>query len=179
MMPAEGAANSPTVRGEITVRPATAADLPFLWDMLFEAAAVSPAMRALGKEAALARPENQKYLAAWGREGDAAVVAFDALGLPCGAAWYRLFPEAAPGYGFVAPDIPDLAIGVSPDARGQGVGTLLLKALLADARANHFVRMSLSVDRENPARTLYERLGFHDAGVSDPDDSSITLIATL
>jgi GNAT superfamily N-acetyltransferase len=156
-----------------------AADLPFLWDMLFAAAAVSPAMRALGKEVALARPENQKYLAAWGRAGDAAVVAFDTLGQSRGAAWYRLFPEAAPGYGFVGPDIPELSIGVDAEARGQGVGTLLLKALLADARAHHFKRMSLSVDRANPARILYERLGFHDAGVSDPDDSSITLIATL
>src|SRR6185437_12308747 len=98
------------------------------------------------------RPEKQKYLAAWGRAGDAAVVAIDGTGQPCGAAWYRLFPEEAPGYGFVAPDIPDLAIGVSPEARGQGVGTLLLKALLADARAHQFQRISLSVDRQNPAR---------------------------
>jgi ribosomal protein S18 acetylase RimI-like enzyme len=178
-MQAEAAAGRPTVRGEITVRPATADDLPFLWDMLFEAAAVSPSMKALGKEAALAQPANQKYLAEWGRAEDAAVVAIDAAGLPCGAAWYRLFPETEPGYGFVAPNIPELSIAVSAEARGQGVGTLLLAALLATARSHQFDRMSLSVDRENPARTLYERLGFRDAEVSDPDDSSITLIAML
>ncbi len=161
------------------MRPATTADLPFLWDMLFEAAAVSEAMRALGKKAALAQPENQKYLAAWGRVGDAAVVAVDSAELPYGAAWYRLFPEPAPGYGYVAPDIPELSIGVSAEARGRGVGTLLLQALLADARARGFKRISLSVDRQNPARGLYEGLGFRDAGVSEADDSSITLIATL
>src|SRR6185312_1042073 len=105
-MPPEDSALLRTASGEITVRSATSADLPFMWDMLFEAA-VSPVMRALGKEAALARPEKQKYLAAWGRAGDAAVVAIDGTGQPCGADWYRLFPEEAPGYGFVAPDIPD------------------------------------------------------------------------
>jgi ribosomal protein S18 acetylase RimI-like enzyme len=147
--------------------------------MLFEATAVSPVMRALGKEAALAQPANQKYLSAWGRLGDTAVVAVDGAGQSCGAAWYRLFPEAAPGYGFVAPGIPELTIGVSAKTRGQGVGTLLLRALLATARAQHLARMSLSVDRRNPARALYERLGFRDAGISDSADSSITLVATL
>jgi ribosomal protein S18 acetylase RimI-like enzyme len=172
-------ANTPPARGEIIVRPAKADDLPFLWDMLFEAAAVSPTMRALGKEAALAQPANQKYLVAWGRPGDAAVVAVDAIGRRYGASWYRLFPKAAPGYGFVAPEIPELTIGVSAAARGQGVGTQLLRSLLDTARAQSFQRLSLSVDRQNPARALYERLGFHDAGISDPDDSSVTLVAIL
>lgn len=172
-------ANTPPVRGEIIVRPAKGDDLPFLWDMLFEAAAVSPTMRALGKEAALALPANRKYLAAWGRAGDAAVVAVDAAGRRYGAAWYRLFPKAAPGYGFIAAEIPELTIGVSAAARGQDVGTRLLRALLDTARAHSFERLSLSVDRQNPARALYERLGFHDAGISDPDDSSVTLIANL
>ena len=35
---------------------------------------------------------------------------------------------AAPGYGYVADDIPELAIGVYPEFRGQRVGSLLLGA---------------------------------------------------
>ncbi len=163
----------------VTVRPATPVDVPFLWDMLFEAVAVSPTMRALGKEAALAQPVNQKYLADWGRAGDAAVVAVDPSGQPLGAAWYRLFPIEAPGYGFVAPEIPELTIGVRATVRGHGIGTQLLQALLTTAWAHHYGRISLSVDRHNPARALYERLGFHDAGISGPDETSVTLIATL
>jgi GNAT superfamily N-acetyltransferase len=153
----------------LTVRPASLADMPFLRDMLWEAAAVSAAMRALGKEAALALPSVSKYLDDWGRPGDAAVV----------VAWYRLFPAGTGSYGFVAPDIPELSIGVAAGARGHGVGTALLRALLDMARAQGFNQMSLSVDRRNPARALYERLGFRDAGVSAPDDTSITLIAVL
>lgn len=53
---------------------------------------------------------------------------------------------------------------VMPQARGQGVGTALLRThqLLAAYRQ---VPLSLLVDRQNPrAHALYQRLGFHDHG---------------
>ena len=161
-----------------SVRLVTPDDEPFLWDMGWEATAVDDGMRALGREQAFSRPEVRKYLAGWGRPGDAGVVAVDAAGNRLGAAWYRLFPAHDPGYGFVAADIPELAIGVAAAARGQGVGGALLDALLALARDQGWRAVSLSVDRANPARRLYERKGFRDAGVSLLTDSSITLIAT-
>jgi len=163
----------------VTVRLASLADMPFLRDMLWEATAVSATMRARGKEAALALPSVSKYLDNWSRPGDAAVVAVAAPRHHLGASWYRLFPAGAGSYGFVAPDIPELSIGVAAGARGHGVGTALVRALLDRARAQGFNQMSLSVDRQNPARALYERLGFRDAGVSVPEDTSITLIAAL
>jgi len=164
---------------DVTVGPASPKDMPFLRDMLWEATAVDAGMRALGKDAALVLPSVRKYLDGWGRHGDAAVVACAGYGERLGAAWYRLFPSDAGSYGFVAPDIPELSIGVTAAARGHGVGTALLRALLTTARAQGFAQMSLSVDRRNPARALYERLGFHDARVVAPEDTSITLIAAL
>lgn len=163
----------------VALKLASLEDMPFLHDMLWEATAVSPDMRALGKDVALARPSVSKYLEGWGRPGDAALIASAERGDNLGAAWYRLFTATAGSYGFVAPDIPELTIGVIAQARGNGVGAVLLRALLALAREQGFAKMSLSVDRQNPARGLYERLGFHDARVSDPVDSSVTLIATL
>lgn len=162
-----------------TIRPTTPDDVPFLWDMLWEAAAVSPEMRARGKEAALTRPENRKYLAGWGRPGDAGVVAIDQTGQRLGAAWYRRFPVDAPGYGFISPDIPEISIGVVPEARGRGVGGALLEALLALACARGERALSLSVERQNPARALYERHGFRDDGLFDPNDGSVTMIVTF
>ncbi len=161
------------------IRPVQADDLPFLWDMLWEAAAVDAGTRARGKDTALASPWNRKYLDSWGRAGDAGVVALDDGGRYLGAAWYRRFPVEAHSYGFVAPDIPELTIGVSSTARGQGVGGALLRALLDGARARDYATLSLSVDRQNPARALYERHGFRDAGVSPPDDTSVTMVVTL
>jgi GNAT superfamily N-acetyltransferase len=160
-----------------TTRPVQADDLPFLRDMGWEATAVDAGMRAMGKEAALAQPSVRKYLEGWGRPGDAGVVAVDSSGRRLGAAWYRLFPAGAPGYGFIAPDVPELSIGVAEDARGRGVGGALLDALLQTAREQGFRRVSLSVDRRNPALQLYERKGFRDAGISGPAETSVTMIA--
>ena len=154
-------------------------DEPFLWDMGWEATAVDAGMRALGRDVAFAIPHVRHYLDGWGRPDDAGVVAVAPTGQRLGAAWYRLFPETDPGWGFVAADVPELSIGVAIDARGRGVGSAMLDALLALAREEGYRAISLSVDRQNPARRLYERKGFRDAGISDPADSSVTMIAHL
>ena len=49
-----------------------------------------------------------RYVAGWGRRGDAAVVALEG-GFPVGAAWYRLFGRDEPGFGFVEEEIPERA----------------------------------------------------------------------
>ena len=51
----------------------------------------------------------QRYVMTWGRPGDAAVIAYDEAG-NVGAAWYRLFKEREPGYGFVDEQTPELTI---------------------------------------------------------------------
>jgi GNAT superfamily N-acetyltransferase len=162
----------------LEVRLALPDDEPFLWDMAWEATAVDAGMRALGRDAAFAIPHVRRYLAGWGRPGDTAVVAF-VNGQRLGAAWYRLFPADDRGWGFVAVDVPELSIGVVAEARGRGTGSALLDALLALAREQGYPTLSLSVDRQNPARRLYERKGFRDAGISDPTDTSVTMIADL
>jgi ribosomal protein S18 acetylase RimI-like enzyme len=163
----------------VMIRPARPDDEPFLWDMGWEATAVDPGMRALGRDTAFAMPHVRRYLDGWGRVGDAAVIAVTEDGQRVGAAWYRLFPADEPGWGFVAPDVPEISIGVTGTTRGKGVGSALLDALLTRARVQGYRAVSLSVDRQNPAQRLYQRKGFRDAGVSDPTDTSVTMIAYL
>lgn len=164
------------MQSKFMIRPVERGDLAFLWEMLYEAAAVDATMRAMGREKALSQPTNQKYLAGWGRKGDVGKIAINAQGVPLGAAWYRLFPAKAPGYGFVSATIPELTISVHPGARGQGIGGALIEALVSAAAEQGWSALSLSVDRKNPAKQLYERYGFSDAGISQPSDSSVTLI---
>ncbi|HEY7344299.1 MAG TPA: GNAT family N-acetyltransferase [Gaiella sp.] len=156
--------------GKIVVRRGGAQDVRFLRDMLHHAY--------YWKERA---PDNgpgpvARYVKAWGRPGDTAVIAID-KGFPVGAAWYRLFDHDRPGYGFVDERTPELAIAVVPNARGKGVGTALLEALLRDARASGHPTISLSVDRANAgAIELYGRHGFEQVA---EDDDSVTMLAHL
>jgi ribosomal protein S18 acetylase RimI-like enzyme len=50
-------------------------------------------------------------------------------------------------------------IALLPEHRGIGIGTTLLRDLLAEADAAG-KRVTIHVERFNPARRLYERLGF-------------------
>jgi ribosomal protein S18 acetylase RimI-like enzyme len=59
-----------------------------------------------------------------------------------------------------------LDIAVLPDWRGQGIGTRCLQDLLS-AAARRNLPVTLQVAFENPARRLYERLGFVLTGAED------------
>ena len=54
-------------------------------------------------------------------------------------------------------------IALLPGMRGQGVGTLLLEALIAAAAA-HGRALGIFVEKFNPALHLYRRLGFVEIG---------------
>jgi ribosomal protein S18 acetylase RimI-like enzyme len=102
----------------------------------------------------------QLYVKAWGRPGDSAVIAL-LDGFPVGAAWYRLFSREPVGYGFVDQQTPELAVAVVPNARGLGVGSALMRALLERAREDGYSALSLAVDRHNEgAIGLYRQFGF-------------------
>lgn len=160
----------------VKIRPATREDLPFLWEMLYEAAAVSREIRQMGKQKALALPAISHILENFGRKGDFGFVAEMEDKDLVGAIWARLFPEDEKGYGFVSAEIPELAVAVAPEFRGQGVGTKLLENIIKTAQKLNYPALSLSVDRQNRAVRLYQNLGFRDAGVSSETDSSVTMI---
>ena len=114
-----------------------------------------------------------RYVQNWGRPGDAGVVAFDGLNVH-GAAWYRLFSDDEPGFGFVDEQTPELTIAVVPSARGHGTGAELLEALLASAGTDGFAQVSLSA--EDGQTGFYEKHGFHPV---ERDDGTVTMLATL
>jgi ribosomal protein S18 acetylase RimI-like enzyme len=105
----------------------------------------------------------ERYVAGWGRPGDSAFVAIDEF-QPVGAAWYRLFEQDEPGYGFVDEGTPELTIAIVPSRRGKGLGRELLTKLLDQARAEGYPQVSLSVEPDNPAIRLYEEHGFERVG---------------
>lgn len=150
------------------IRAATEADEPFLLDMLHEALFVPPGSPPLPRSV-LTRPELARYVRGFGtRAGDIGVIAEDD-GHPVGAAWVRLLTGAERGFGHVDDQTPELTVAVTQGWRGRGLGTALLRALLA-----RVPRMSLSCDVRNPAMRLYGRLGFQP--VLELDTSTTLLL---
>jgi ribosomal protein S18 acetylase RimI-like enzyme len=147
----------------VNIRPATPEDDGFLRTMLYEAAAWNPDWPRERMIAALADPMLERYHRDWGRPGDSGVIA-ELAGEPVGAAWYRLFTEEEPGYGFVDEKTPELGIAVAPLHRRKGIGETLLRALMVEARQDGFQALSLSVAVHNRSRMMYERVGFTRVG---------------
>lgn len=66
----------------------------------------------------------------------------------------------------VADEIHIITIAVSPECQGQGMGTFLMRHVLAEAAAAGAGRATLEVRESNlAARKLYERLGFSIAAI--------------
>jgi len=157
--PGRRSARPPAIE-DVSIRSAGADDQAFLEQMLAVAAdwRADTAVRTVAE--VLADPAVGHYLDGWPRPGDAGVVAVDATGTPLGAAWYRTFATDDPGYGWVADDVPEVAIGVAAAERGRGIGRRLLEGLAETAAAEGIERLSLSVEVDNPAMRLYLDLGW-------------------
>jgi ribosomal protein S18 acetylase RimI-like enzyme len=169
---------SGAVGPSLAIRPAHEEDEPFLWEMLAEAAH-EPEIQAVRDN-----PDVAKYVEGWGRRPhDLGFVAEYAGGEPAGVAWLRLFVAKGAGFGHVDAETPELAVAVRPECRGSGAGTRLLGRLLEEAAGVGYPAVSLSVRADNPAKRLYERVGFREVEGSEVRNraggTSVTMKADL
>ncbi len=122
-----------------------------------------------GERFTVAQVDADPHLAAYYRTPPAFGLVSTTDDLPTGVVWVTLFPPEAPGYGFVATGVPELSVCVLPGYRGAGLGAGLVEAAIAEARRRSLPALALSVEEGNPARLLYERLGFAPAAsAADP-----------
>ena len=111
---------------DLVIRPAGQDDLEVLWDFLAMAAYEPDA------EAAKAVPRVAKYLVGWQRPGDFGFIA-EQNGEIIGATWARRFSAEELRVPYGDEETPKVSIGVKPNARGQGVGEKLMRALIGEA----------------------------------------------
>ncbi|MBN2776749.1 MAG: GNAT family N-acetyltransferase [Bacteroidales bacterium] len=121
------------------------------------------------------RPELACYYAEFVRDDDICFVAENDNQI-VGAIWTRIFEESNKGYGFVDVHTPELSMSVIENCRNHGIGTNLLKKMLAELKERNYTQVSLSVDTANFAYNLYVKFGF--APVSY-EGRSVTMILKL
>ncbi len=163
------------------IRPLTADDEPFLWQALYYAAHMEEE-GATSPSAAKSDPNLIRYVKDWGqRPGDLGFLALDPHNQqPIGAAWLRLLIGPDQTIAYINDSTPELAIAVLPGYHGKGLGTRLLTHILETARhlntlSTHnpstpptlsIPAIALSVRATNPAKRLYERMGFVVVGTT-------------
>ena len=128
--------------------------------MLFEASYWRQNISKPGFEQGLQRADLKYLLEDWGRKGDTGIIAEDDHNNPIGAAWYRFWTEEKHSYGYISESIPELSLAVSEEWRSKGVGRELIKRLIAKAKNQNLTKVSLSVEKENFAVNLYQKVGF-------------------
>jgi GNAT superfamily N-acetyltransferase len=111
---------------DLVIRPAVQDDFELLWDFLAMAAYQPDA------EAAKAVPSIAKYLVGWQRPGDFGFIA-EQNGEIIGAAWARRFSAEGLKFPYGDEGTPKVSISVKSNARGQGVGEKLMRALIGEA----------------------------------------------
>ena len=73
---------------------------------------------------ALCDPALNRYWLRWGRPSDIGIAAeVQPDGMPIACAWLRLYSKEQAGRSFLSEQVPELAMGVIPKYRGNGVGT--------------------------------------------------------
>ena len=140
---------------EYTVRKIRESEYGVLEDFLYLAVFVPDGVEPPPREIVF-RPELRVYMEGFGkRDGDLCLVAETGERI-VGAVWTRIMDD----YGHIDGETPSMAVSVVPELRNKGIGTALMRAMMALLKEEGFRRVSLSVQKANYARRMYEALGF-------------------
>lgn len=72
-----------------------------------------------------------------------------------GTGWEQMEDEAQPGDFYID------SLSILPAYQNKGIGTQLIRHAQQSAEHLHIPRVTLAVEPNNPAKLLYQRLGFH------------------
>ncbi len=130
-------------------------EYPLLNDFLYEAIFIPTGMEPPPKNI-IASPELQVYVKHFGDFKDDLCLVAEVGGKIVGAVWVRIMND----YGHIDDKTPSLAISLYKEYRGLGIGTALMKEILALLKEHGYNRVSLSVQKTNYAAKLYLKIGF-------------------
>lgn len=138
---------------------------------LYEAIFIPEGVEAPPKEI-IDQPELQVYVDDFGnRAGDICFVA-EFNGSLIGAVWARMMDD----YGHIDDKTPSLAISLLKAYRNYGIGTELMKKMLAELKACGYKQSSLAVQKQNYAVKMYKKVGFQ---IVDENEEEYIMVCQL
>lgn len=139
----------------ITIREIQKQEYPLLDNFLYEAIFVPKGVEPPPKTI-IASPELQVYVEHFGEIKDDLGLVAEVDGKIVGAVWVRIMND----YGHIDDETPSLAISLYKEYRGFGIGTAMMKEILALLKSHGYSQVSLSVQKANYAAKMYLKIGF-------------------
>ena len=133
----------------------TVPEYPLLSDFLYEAIFIPDGIKPPPRNI-IASPELQIYIERFGDLKDDWGLVAEIDGKIVGAVWVRIMND----YGHIDEETPSLAISLYKEYRSLGLGTALMKEILALLKTHGYKQVSLSVQKANYAATMYLKIGF-------------------
>ena len=139
-------------------------EYPLLEDFLYEAIFIPEGVVPPPKSI-VNTPELQVYIENFGTQiHDKALVA-EANHEVIGAVWVRIMND----YGHIDDETPSFAISLYKEYRGLGIGTEMMKAMLAILKDCGYRQASLAVQKANYAVKMYRKVGFEIVGENEEE----------
>lgn len=123
-------------------------------------------------ESIISHPKLQVYIKDFGKKKDDFGLVAEVDGKVIGAAWARIMDD----FGHIDNDTPSLAISLYKDYRGLGIGTDLMKGMLAALKEKGYRWTSLSVQKANYAVKMYKNVGYE---VFDENEEEYIMVCRL
>ena len=123
----------------------------FLYEAIFIPAGATPPPRDI-----ILRPDLRIYYEDFGSGAADNCLVAETNGHVIGAVWTRIMND----YGHVDDHTPSFAISLYKEYRGRGIGTRMMKEMLALLKMQGYKKASLAVQKANYAVRMYEDVGF-------------------
>ncbi len=153
-----------------TIRELKPKEYKVLEDFLYEAIFIPNGVDLPAREI-INQPELQIYIKEFDKEDDNALVAEIDRKI-VGAVWTRIMND----YGHIDNDTPSFAISLYKEYRGLGIGTEMMKQMLASLKNKGYEKASLAVQQANYAVKMYQKVGFE---IVDKNEEEYIMICNL
>ena len=140
------------------IREIKSSEIYLLKEFLYEAIFQRDENNLLPKDI-INKPEIRVFIDGFGKPDDCCLVA-DIDGKVVGAVWTRILSGEMKGYSNVDEYTPEFAISLYKEYRNRGIGTALMRKMLELLKELGYKKASLSVQKDNYAVRMYEKVGF-------------------